>query len=673
MSEPATTEAAQLESQTGRLSFQIIATLMGGLLLVCAALAEVLYDSPDGDISGLMAGVATILLAAPLVWVAVKDMASGQTRMNELVALAVLAAFAMGWYKIAGVIGFIMVIAVLIENRTALGAQASIESLIRITPTRANKLSDEGEVEVKVSDLRPGDVVRVRPGDNIPADGRVVRGESTVNQASITGESLPADKGERDEVFGGTINVTGAMDIEVTKAGEDTTLGKVKALIMQAERTKIPIARMIDRYAAWYTPTVLMLVFVVWFFISRSSPADAASRAIAMLVAACPLALVLATPTAMVASVSAAARLGVLVKSVVNLEAARNLTAIIFDKTGTLTTGELEVTRLSPAEGVDGERLLKVAAAAEQNSRHPVAKAITAVAKKARLRLGEPDQFEEVAGKGVRATIEGQSVLVGRGDWISGENVSQTLIDRIEQTQQSDEVYGLSTLFVVEGGELLGWVGLADHAREEAAASVDALRELGIKRQMIVTGDKESVAQRIAGQLHTEYASEVLPDQKLSIVDDLKARGHRVAVVGDGVNDAPALAAGDIAIAMGAAGSDVAIHSASIVINNNNLNRIPFLIRLSRQTSRVVKQNLGLGLGFLLVFVFLAAAGLLGPVVITACNAISMLAVIFNSARLVRSGEDIEQREAQALAERTGNATTRSARPGAAIGQPQTA
>jgi Cd2+/Zn2+-exporting ATPase len=668
MAERTTTEALRLESETGRLSFQIVATLVGGMLLVCAALAQVLYDTPDGDVSGLLAGTATLLLAAPLVWVAVRDMWQGQTRMNELVALAVLAAFAMGWYKIAGVIGFIMVIAVLIENRTALGAKASIESLIRITPTRANKLSDGGEVEVNVSDLQPGDIVRVRPGDNIPADGRVTRGESTVNQASITGESLPADKAQGDDVFGGTINLTGAVDIEVTKAGEDTTLGKVKELIMQAERTKIPIARMIDRYAAWYTPTVLMLVFIVWFFIHKSSPADAATRAIAMLVAACPLALVLATPTAMVASVSAAARLGVLVKSVINLEAARNLTAIVFDKTGTLTTGELQVTRLKPFEGIEGERLLKVAASAEQQSRHPVARAVVQVAKKARLHLPEPDQFEEVAGKGVHATVEGRRVLIGRGDWIREQNVAQPIINTIDQTQQSDEVHGLSTLFVVEGDELLGWVGLADNTREEAAASVDALRDMGIKRQMIVTGDKESVAQRIAGQLHTEYVSEVLPDQKLHIVDDLKNRGHRVAVVGDGVNDAPALAAGDIAIAMGAAGSDVAIHSASIVINNNNLNRIPFLVNLSKQTSRVVKQNLGIGLGFLVVFVFLAAAGFIGPVLITACNAVSMLAVIFNSARLVRSGEQIEQQEAQALAQRTGQTPA----PRAGIAPPTT-
>jgi Cd2+/Zn2+-exporting ATPase len=649
-----TNEALQLESQTGRIGFQILATLGGGLLLICALVGRLVYDSPDGDIAGLLAMAATILLGAPLVWVAARDLVKGDTHMNELVALAVLAAFAMEWYFTAGAIAFIMIISVLIENRTALGAQASIESLIRITPTRANKLTDSGETEVNVKDLAPGDVVRVRPGDNIPADGRIIRGDSTVNEANITGESLPADKSEGDEVFGGTINLTGAMDVEVTKAGEDTTLGRVKELIIQAERTKTPLGRMIDRYTAWYTPTVLMLVFVVWFFVHNTSPQEAAYRAIALLVVACPAPLVLATPTAMVAAVSAAARLGVLVKSVVNLEAARNLTAMIFDKTGTLTTGELQVTRLKPFEGVDGQRLLQVAAGAEQNSRHPVARAVVQVARKARLKLSEPEQFEEVAGKGVKAQLDGQAVLIGRGDWIRGQSVPQNVIETIDQTQQSDEVYGLSTLFVVEGDQLLGWVGLADHARDEAAASVDALRELGLKRLMIVTGDKESVAQRVASQLHTEYASEVLPDQKLGIVDDFKNRGHRVAVVGDGVNDAPALAAGDIAIAMGAAGSDVAIHSASIVINNNNLNRIPFLVNLSRRTSAIVKQNLAIGGGYILLFGLLAAAGYVAPIWAAGLNVISSLAVIFNSARLVRAGEEIEQQEAEALAQRTG-------------------
>jgi Cd2+/Zn2+-exporting ATPase len=659
----------QIESATGKVSFQIVATLLGGVLLLCAVLAMFLFGPGQDEhwpnpYAGALGMVATILLGAPLVWVALKDLKEGHYHMNELVALAVVAAFVQGWYIEAGAIAFFMILSVLIENRTALGAQASIESLIRITPTRAMRVTGEGEgaaeVEVEARDLQPGDVVRVRPGDNIPADGVVVRGQSTVNQANITGESLPVDKNEGDEVFGGTINMTGAMLLRVTKAGEDTTLGRVKDLIMEAERTKIPLVRMIDRYAAWYTPTVLMLVFIVWFFVSQTDPDDAAYRAIGMLVVACPCALILATPTAMVAALSAAARLGVLVKSVVDLEGARNLTAMIFDKTGTLTTGQLEVTRLTPAEGVDGVDLLRATAAAEQNSRHPVARAVNEVARKARLTVPEADSFEEIAGKGVRAEVDGSVILVGRGKWISEEVVNPAAADEVRATLASPEAEGLSTLFVVRDGKLLGWVGLADNTRPEAAAAIDQLREEGLKQLIIVTGDRESVAKRIAGQMHTDYIAEVLPQQKLEIVDDLKRRGHKVGMIGDGVNDAPALAAGDISIAMGAAGSDVAIHSASIALMNNNLNRIPFLIRLSKQTSAVVKQNMAIGVGFIVIFLAFMAAGAFGrygPVLAAILHVVSSLIVVFNSARLVRAGEEIEHAEHRALEEAQARAT----------------
>lgn len=644
-------EDLHLDVATGRVGYQIVATLLGGTLLVCALLGRFLYDSRET--SDLLAGLATILLAAPLVWVALKDLIHGHMHMNELVALAVLAAFSQGWYLEAGSIAFFMIISVLIENRTALGAAASIESLIRITPTRAMKIEGQGESEVDAKDLRRGDIVRVRPGDNIPADGKVISGHSTVNQANITGESLPVDKNESDEVFSGTINLTGVMDLQVTKAGEDTTLGRVKQLILEAERTRIPIMRMIDRYAGWYTPTVLMLVFIVWFFISKSGDStarsDATRRAIAMLVVACPCPLILATPSAMVAALSAASRLGVLIKSVVDLEAARNLTAMVFDKTGTLTTGELEVSRLAPVDGISGAQLLEVAAAAEQNSRHPVARSVVEVARKARVRLAEVHEFQEFAGRGVRAQLNGQLLLVGRGQWIAGQGVKESVSEAIMKAQSSPDAYGLSILFVVRDGCLLGWVGLADNTRPEAAESIDQLREIGLERLVIVTGDRESVAKRVASQMHTEYAAEVLPHQKLEMVDNLKSRGYRVAVVGDGVNDAPALAAGDISIAMGAAGSDVAIHTASIALMNNNLNRIPFLVQLSRQTSAVITQNMVIGGGFIVGFLALSAAGFITPIVAAVMHVVSSLVVVFNSARLVRCGEQIEHAEHQVM------------------------
>jgi Cd2+/Zn2+-exporting ATPase len=544
-----------------------------------------------------------------------------------------------------------MVVSSLIEKRTAAGAEASIESLVRLAPTKASRLvaayPDGGEEMVEATALRPGDTVRVRPGDTIPADGSVVRGASTVNQASVTGESVPAEKAVGDEVYGGTINVTGVLDIAVTKAGADTLLGRVKDLILQAERTRTPIMRLIDQYAAWYTPTILMLVGVVLFFALKNQPDTAFNRAIAMLVIACPSALILATPTAMVAGLSAAARLGVLIKSVATLEAARGLTAIVFDKTGTLTTGVLAVTRLAPVEGVEPAELLAAAASAEQNSRHPVARAVTDMARRARVPLATPERFEELAGKGVVAGFAaGSTVLVGRASWLA-EVVPDADQEALAAVQSAPDADGLSVLHVFRDGRPLGWIGLEDNARPEAAGAVDRLRGMGISRLVLLTGDRTSVARRVAGQMHfDEFKAEVLPHEKLEMVDALKAAGHRVAVIGDGVNDAPALAAGDVSIAMGAAGSDVAIHSASIALLNSNLDRIPFLVDLSRRTIAVIRQNMVIGGLFIVVFMSLAGAGYVSPVLAALLHVVSGLAVVFNSARLIRCGEEIEQAEA---------------------------
>ena len=633
-----------VQEETGRISLQIIATLIGGVLLACSFIAQLIYVNEFYPAT--LSFIAAVLLGAPIVVGAVRELLHGHMHMNELVALAVLASFATARYQEAGAIAFFMIISELIENRTALGAAASIESLVRITPTRATTLVEGQEVQTVAADLEPGDVVRVRPGDSIPADGVVLKGQSTVNQATITGESLPADKGQSDEVFSGTINLTGLLDITVTKAGQDTTLGKVKKLILQAEQTRIPIMRMIDEYAAWYTPTVLMLVGIVLFFTVKSGAHDPWGRAIAMLVVACPCALILATPTAMVAGLSSAARLGVLIKSVVDLEAARNLTAIVFDKTGTLTTGKLQVTRLVPQDNVDAEDLLLTAAAVEQHSRHPVARAVIDVANLAQLMLPEVTNFEEVPGRGVRAAVNAKRVVVGRAAWLTHPDSDAVLASqarqRIATAADRPEAEGLSLLFVVRDGALLGWIGLEDHTRAQAPTAIDRLREMGLKRLIMVTGDRQSVAKRVAAQMHTEYRADVLPHEKLQIVDQLKDAGHRVAVIGDGVNDAPALAAGDISIAMGAAGSDVAIHSANIALMNNQLDRIPFLIDLSRRTSAVIKQNMVIGAGFIVTFLAMSAANLVTPIAAAVLHTVSSLVVVFNSARLVRSGEDLE-------------------------------
>ena len=629
---------------------QIAATLVGGTLLICSLIAGWLWQQPF--FAAVPAVLAVLLLGGPLVVAAARDLLRGRAGLDALVALAVIGALSTGKYLESAAIAFFMIVSSLIEKRTAAGAEASIESLVRLAPTKASRLvgADGGHAEeesIEATALRPGDTVRVRPGDTIPADGRVVRGASTVNQASVTGESVPAEKALGDEVYGGTINVTGVLDVSVTKAGADTLLGRVKDLILQAERTRTPIMRLIDQYAAWYTPTILMLVGVVLFFALKNQPDTAFNRAIAMLVIACPSALILATPTAMVAGLSAAARLGVLIKSVATLEAARGLTAIVFDKTGTVTTGVLAVTRLSPAEGVAAADLLAVAAAAEQNSRHPVARAVTEMARRARVPLATPEQFEEVAGKGVVARFaDGSSVMVGRASWL-GETAAAVDRAALEAVQSAPDAEGLSVLHVFRDGRPLGWIGLEDNARPEAAGAVDRLRGMGISRQVLLTGDRTSVARRVAGQMHfDEFKAEVLPHEKLEMVDALKAAGHRVAVIGDGVNDAPALAAGDVSIAMGAAGSDVAIHSASIALLNSNLDRIPFLVDLSRKTIAVIRQNMVIGGLFIVVFMALAGAGLVSPVLAALLHVVSGLAVVFNSARLIRCGEEIEQAEA---------------------------
>jgi len=477
-------------------------------------------------------------------------------------------------------------------------------------------------------------VVRVKPGDNIPADGKVMSGESTVNQATITGESVPADKAEGDTVFAGTNNLTGVLDVEVATAGRDTTLGKVQSLIIQAESTKIPIMRIIDKYVHWYTPTILMIAAIIWYFTKN------VNNAITALIFACPCAIILATPTAMVAALSCAARLGILIKNVSNLESAGKLTSIIFDKTGTLTTGQLAVTKLTPIAGVDPAEMLGFAAGAEQFSKHPAARALLEVAKKAKLALAKPDDFEEVSGRGVRATIKDQKILVGRETWLREQGIDMSALD----SEPVKPPEGVSLLYISVDDKCLGWVGMEDRTREEAREAIDSLSELGVKRLIMVTGDRLAVARRVAAEMGcSEVKAECLPQEKLHLVRELQREGHQVAVVGDGVNDAPALAAGDLGVAMGAAGSDVAINSASIALMNNDLNRLSFLMRLSRITRRVVNQNLAFGVTFIVFGIVFSSKGWIdNPIIAVMLHLVSSLIIVFNSARLVRFGEELD-------------------------------
>ncbi|MHC4739244.1 MAG: heavy metal translocating P-type ATPase [Planctomycetota bacterium] len=616
-----------------RVSMALLGTLAGGMLLINSGLARFIYGS-DSFNTEFLAMIGAILLGAPIVLHAAKSFIKRQPHMDELVALAIIAAFASQDYVAAGTVAFFMLLSELMESRTALGARVSIESLIRLTPTRAMVLqADNSEKEVKVSSLKAGDRIRVRPGDNIPADGEVAKGLSSVNEATITGESLPVDKVPGMQVFAGTNNLTGVLDITVTKAGKDTTLGKVQSLIIQAEQTKIPIMRIIDRYVKWYTPTILMIAGIVLFFTGDIN------RAITILVVSCPCALILATPTAMVAAISASARLGILIKNVADLEIAGKMTAMVFDKTGTITTGRLYVTKLTPAKGVEPAQLLTVAASAEQMSKHPAARALQEVAKEANLVLPATEDFRETPGKGVSALVDSGKILVGRDTFLKENSVDMKGI--IEPVMHEEQ--GFSTLYVAKDSVCIGWIGLQDKTRPEAQQAVTTLLDIGIKRVAMLTGDRDEVANRVAAELAcTDYKADCLPQDKLAIVEQIKKDGHTVAVVGDGINDAPALAAGDLGIAMGAAGSDVAINSASIALMSDDLRRLPFLVRLSRKTRGVINGNLRFGVVFIILGVAAASAAWLTPIYAAVLHFAGSLIVVFNSARLVRYGEELD-------------------------------
>ena len=481
---------------------------------------------------------------------------------------------------------------------------------------------------MEAAELVIGDIISVRPGENFPVDGEIIEGQSAVNQASITGESLPVDKGVGDEVYAGTQNLSGGIEVRVTRIGDDTTLGKVKEMILAAESSKSPIVRLIDKYAAFYTPTILMLAMLTWWF----SGGDM-NRVITLLVIACPCAVVLATPTAVVAAVAAAARLGILIKNITHLELASKIKAFVFDKTGTLTEGELAVAKIRPVEGIEPAELLLVAASVESRSNHPTALAILRLAKEVGIKLTEGTDYEEVHGKGVTAMIGGAPCIVGRTKWMAEQG--------IVMDQDETEVIGMSVVGIARNGKLMGMLGFRDKIRPEAAETIKELKESGIRLCAMVTGDRAAVASEVAKTLGIDdYLGDCLPEGKVEYVEKIK-KDTLVAFVGDGVNDAPALAAGSLSIAMRAIGSDIAINSASIALMNNDLRRIPLLISLSRKMSSVISQNLLFGMLFVIGGIILSVFGELTPVVAAIFHTVSTLIVIFNSARLVRTGENI--------------------------------
>lgn len=617
---------------------QMPSLAFAGLMILNAILSFYLF--PAGGFHAALCSILALIGLIPhllaIVW---HDYQTGRRHMNELVLIAVAAAAARGdatGFLTGAIIAFFLLIGLMIENRSAAGAQLSLKEIAQMTSGKVRRLNTDGsETEIDPETLTIGMMIRLRPGEVIPADGVIVSGNSTVQEANITGESIPAEKTAGDKIFAGTINLSGAPDIEVTGIGAQTVIGKVADLILDAERTRPSFVRMIDLYAQYYTPLVLMLTFFIWVVFDHDW-----SRVVTVLVAACPIALVLSTPSAAVAAISVAARMGVLIKNVGDIEILSAIKTYVFDKTGTLTTGSLEVTRLAPVENIDSETLLSAACAAGQNSNHPVSIAICTLGKKVHIPFLPHTGWSEIPGRGISCQIPDGTVLVGNLNWMTENGV----LPEAFKGHHDEENEGMSLLYVMKNGKALGWIALRDHIREEAKSTISALSE-GLGTEIImVTGDREPVARQVALEIGIQtWFSHCKPADKIAEIEKLKQTEHEVIFVGDGVNDGPALAASNIGIAMGAAGNNLAIETASIALMNNKLDRLLFLRKLSSAYRQLMIQNFALG-------IFIISAGItigvvlpgemsgqgLGAILSAGLQVVGALAVTMNSARLMR-------------------------------------
>ncbi|MCE9620398.1 MAG: cation-translocating P-type ATPase [Planctomycetes bacterium] len=633
-------------SQGGeRLERRLFAALAGGILLLTSWVGSLLGLQPQ--VAQIPAAIGALMLVAPLAYGALQEMKIGRPSGDSLACLAVLAALANNLYLAAGFLAFFLWLSELILSRTAWGAQRAIRDLVELTPDIARLIQADGsEKETTLDQVRVGQKVRVRPGENLPVDGRIIAGQSSINQASLTGEAIPIEGSEGTLVYAGTTNLTGQLDIEVTAVAGESTIGKVESLIREAENAKGHRQELIERLATYYVPVVLMVAALVWFFTSKSEIASvrdqAAERAVTVLVVTCPGALLIAYPTAMVAAFAAAARLGIMIKTTRVLESASNIDTVVMDKTGTLTTGKFSVGRLAPADGVDPAVLLQAATDAEQSSNHPLARSILETAAKARILPRAIRDYKELHGRGVSAQTPDGTVLAGRAQWLLENDAS--IAGAVEQA--SKRIEGMSSVHVMLGGRYLGAVGLEDKLRQNASEVIARLRELGVRKVCIFTGDRLGVATRVGEAVGVDsIEAECLPEEKHEELKYLIRRGHRTLVVGDGINDGPILASADVGVAMGLSGSDIATNSAGVALMNDDLRHIPFLLELARRARGIIALNIAAALVLALVGLALAATGRIQIWITPFYQAGAYIFVIANSLRLVRFGEDVKGAE----------------------------
>ncbi|MFG0330645.1 MAG: heavy metal translocating P-type ATPase [Phycisphaerales bacterium] len=635
-------ECCEIHNTSSNAEGAIILALLGGAMVLSTFVAK--YLGIDDEIRQIPAVVGALILWVPLFRGAWREMQRGRPSTSFLVTIAISAALATGEYVTAGALAFILFMMDAILRRTAWGAHKAIEQLVHLTPDTARVVVDGEERIVPLEEVRIGTVIRVRPGENFPADGTVVTGRTSINQASLTGESAPVEVETGDPVYAGTTNLTGSIEAEVTRLGIDTTIGKVVTLINEAELSKTPRQQIIEIVAGHYVWIVLMIALAVFILspdkTGGAEGVSATEKAIAVLVVTCPGALLLASPTAMVAAFASAARLGIMIKNTSTLEAAASVDTVVLDKTGTITTGKFAVSRLAPAEGVEGADLLAAAAAAERHSNHPLALAIMETAKAARIEVANDGHAEEVHGLGVKVQRPDGELYAGRAKWLLEMNPGA----RADVEAVENKIGGMTGVHVMKGGRYLGAVGLEDRVRPKAAEAIAELRQLGVRQVHMFTGDRAPVANRVAQVVGIDrIEAECHPDEKHAAIVELTRNGRHVMMVGDGINDGPSLAASDVGVAMGLGGTDIAANSAGVALMNDELSRLPFLVELARKTRGVITQNIIASIIIALVGLAFAASGQLGEFTVflaAVWHGLADVFVIGNSFRLVRYGEE---------------------------------
>lgn len=605
----------------------LVPGIVGALILASWGLAAWHIGPPY--LNAGLALVATLFGGSQRFITGFTDMFHRKITVNVFVVVALIATIAVGEFRPAAIIVFIMAVVGALETFTMEKNRQSIRNLLDLAPRTATIRRGQEDVTVPISEVAVGDLLIIGPGDRIPVDGVVVNGTSSVEQAPITGESMLVDKLKGSELFSGTLNVTGRLEERATKVGADTTLARIVHLVEEAQTTKAPIQDVADRFTVWFLPVVLLLAIGVY------SMTYDVKIAVSILLVACPCAFAIATPTAVTAGISVMARRGVLVKGGMFFELAGRIDALVVDKTGTFTLGRPKVSEIMAFGGASESDVLQLAAIGEKFSEHPVARAVATLAREKKLNIPDPDDFQSVIGMGVTARWNGAQIHVGKEDYLRAQGILVSPDATAGIARQTD--LGRTLLLVAEGDRMVGLIAVADEIRPETKGTIAALhRVMGNENITMLTGDNELVARSVAQQIGiTSYRAGLLPEHKQSCVKELQAKGHTVCMIGDGINDAPALALADIGIAMGAAGTDVAIDTADVTLMNDDLSRVAEFILMSRTVLRRIKLNIFFSIIYNVIGIALGALGMLTPIWAITFQEAGCVTVVFSSMQLL--------------------------------------